>query len=357
MTNIFSSGKAFAETLLSWYRENARDLPWRHTREPYPIWVSEIMLQQTRVAAVVGYYARFLEAFPTVSALAEASEEELLSLWQGLGYYGRARNLHKAAKVIAERGGFPDTYEDLLKLPGIGAYTAGAVASAAFGRRTPAVDGNVLRVMSRLTDNRGDILSPTVRRGIESEVRALFPEAEEDARIFNQALMELGATLCGPNAAPQCECCPVAGYCLGRERGTAAELPVRAPKKERRLERRTVFVLLRGNRAALRKRPGRGLLAGLWEFPNVEGELSEAEAAEAVASWGLSAADWRGQLSAKHVFTHIEWHMTGYALRVTGEDTQGFSWADAQELQSYAIPSAFARFREAAERMAEEGRG
>ena len=348
---------AFNAALLAWYRENARDLPWRHTREPYPIWVSEIMLQQTRVSAVIGYYTRFLEAFPTVNALADASEEELLSLWQGLGYYSRARNLRTAARAIAERGGFPDTYEGLLALPGIGAYTAGAIASAAFGRRTPAVDGNVLRVMSRLTDNHGDVLSPKVRRGIEAEVREGFPESEEDARIFNQALMELGATVCVPNGAPRCGECPASAYCLGRERGTAAALPVRAPKKERRVEDRTVFVLLRGDKTALRKRPGRGLLAGLWEFPNVEGTLSEAEAAEAVKSWGLSVSDWRGKLNATHIFSHIEWRMTGYVLSVTGADAQNFAWASGRELQTYAIPSAFARFRAAAsEAVGEEAR-
>ena len=348
--------RTLTAALLSWYRANARDLPWRHTRDPYCIWVSEIMLQQTRVAAVIGYYNRFLQAFPTVKALADASEEELLSLWQGLGYYSRARNLRKAAKIIAERGDFPDTYQELLTLPGIGAYTAGAIASAAFGRPVPAVDGNVLRVMSRLKDNHGDILSPAVRRGIESQVQELFPDADEDIRIFNQALMELGATVCVPNGPPQCERCPAAAHCLARERGTALELPVRAPKKERRVEDRTVFVFLRDERVALRKRPGRGLLAGLWEFPNTEGTLSETEAAERVASWGLSVSDWRGKLNATHIFTHIEWRMTGYLLAVTGADNQSFQWLDAQELQTYAIPSAFARFRGAAAEIMETQR-
>ncbi|MBR0280559.1 MAG: A/G-specific adenine glycosylase [Oscillibacter sp.] len=336
------------EALLQWYRANARDLPWRHTREPYPIWVSEIMLQQTRVAAVVGYYTRFLEAFPTVEALAEASEEALLSLWQGLGYYSRARNLQKAAKEIVKRGGFPDTYEGLLSLPGIGSYTAGAIASAAFGLPTPAVDGNVLRIMSRLMDNHGDILSPQVRRGIEAQVKEMFPEAEEDRRIFNQALMELGATVCVPNGPPRCESCPVASYCLGRERGTALELPIRAAKKERRIEDRTVFVILNENRVALRKRPGRGLLAGLWEFPNTAGTLTETEAAETLKAWGLTVADWRGKLNAKHIFTHVEWRMSGYLVSVTGADAGKFVWADAVELREYAIPSAFGRYREAA---------
>ena len=351
------------EALLQWYRANARDLPWRHTREPYPVWVSEIMLQQTRVAAVIGYYTRFMEAFPSVEALAEASEEALLSLWQGLGYYSRARNLQKAAKEIVKRGGFPDTYEGLLSLPGIGSYTAGAIASAAFGLPTPAVDGNVLRVMSRLMDNHRDILSPQVRRGIEAQVGELFPEADEDRRIFNQSLMELGATVCVPNGPPRCDGCPVAGRCLGRERGTAPDLPVRAAKKERRIENRTVFVIRKENRVALRKRPGGGLLAGLWEFPNTEGTLTEAEAAETLKAWGLTVTEWRGKLNAKHIFTHVEWRMSGYLVSVTdadagkaganraktGADTGKFVWTDGAQLREYAIPSAFGRYREAAE--------
>ena len=347
----------FTPLLLDWYRRNARDLPWRHTRDPYCVWVSEIMLQQTRVAAVVGYYTRFLDAFPTVDALADASEEQLLSLWQGLGYYSRARNLHKTARQIKARGGFPETYGELRALPGIGAYTAGAIASAAFGLRTPAVDGNVLRVMSRLTDNHGDIQSPHTRREIEAEVSQRFPESPGDARIFNQALMELGATVCVPNAPPKCADCPVSAHCLGRERGTAGTLPVRAAKKARRVEERTVLVLCRENCVALRKRPGRGLLAGLWEFPNAEGVLSEADVTALLSAWGLSPADWYQKLSAKHVFTHIEWHMTGYVLSVAGDDTQPWTWADADALRTYAVPSAFVRFREAAAaRISEAGK-
>ncbi|MBR4211085.1 MAG: A/G-specific adenine glycosylase [Oscillibacter sp.] len=339
----------FAGPLLDWYRRAARDLPWRRTRDPYCIWVSEVMLQQTRVAAVVGYYARFLDAFPSVDALADASEEALLSRWQGLGYYSRARNLHRAAREIVRRGGFPETAAELRTLPGIGAYTAGAIASAAFGERAPAVDGNVLRVMSRLTDNHSDILAPSARREIEAEVSARFPASAEAARIFNQALMELGATVCVPNGSPKCGECPVSGQCLGRARGTAEALPVRAAKKARRVEERTVLVLCRGGRTALRKRPARGLLAGLWEFPNVAGALTEAEVAALLSTWGLTVSGWLRKLSTKHIFTHIEWHMTGYVLSADGADNQGFAWADAVALREYAVPSAFARFREAAE--------
>ena len=214
--------------LLDWFRANARDLPWRRTRDPYRIWVSEIMLQQPRVAAVLGYYARFLEAFPTVEALARAPEERLMKLWEGLGYYSRARNLRKAAVEVCEKygGEFPTDYDALLALPGIGEYTAGAIASAAFGLPVPAVDGNVLRVLARLWDDSGDIADPKTKRAARSAVAAAMPASEADRRVFNQALMELGATVCVPNGPPKCEVCPAAELCLGHLRGTAEALPV-----------------------------------------------------------------------------------------------------------------------------------
>ena len=361
-----------SEPLLAWFRENARDLPWRHTRDPYRIWVSEIMLQQTRVGAVLGYYDRFLQAFPTVEDLAAGSEERLLSLWQGLGYYSRARNLKRAAEQAAEQGGFPRTRDGLLSLPGIGEYTAGAIASAAFGLPCGAVDGNVLRVAARLTDYQEPVTPPPVRKAVQTALEAAFP-AGEAAYIFNQAWMELGAVVCVPNGPPKCGECPVSALCLGRARGTAERLPVREAKRPRRVEQRTVFLLVRGNRAAVRKRAARGLLAGLWEFPNVAGRLDEAEAGAVLARWGLSAAAWENRLEAKHIFTHVEWHMRGYVLRVresadTAQDTQDtqdardtqdtenahdasrndFQWLDRRELSEYAIPSAFARFRERA---------
>jgi len=340
--------------LLDWYRANKRDLPWRHTRDPYCIWVSEIMLQQTRVAAVLGYYARFLAALPTVEDLAAAPEEQLMKLWEGLGYYSRARNLQKAAREIVERGVFPDTYEELLKLPGVGDYTASAVAAIAFGRREAAVDGNVLRVVTRLTDCHEDILAPATKKAVRQALKAVMPETEEDIRIFNQSVMELGATVCGPNGPPKCEHCPVAELCLGRKRGTAESLPVKAPKKSRRIEEKTVFLLLRDGKVALRKRPDTGLLAGLWEFPHVEGTLDEAAAPSAVADWELEALDWKRKLTAKHIFTHVEWRMTGYTLEVRGSGPADFRWVDEAELEECAVPSAFARYSgEARERLKE----
>ena len=351
MENIFARLPA---ALLPWYRANARDLPWRKTEDPYRIWVSEIMLQQTRVAAVLGYYARFLAAFPTVEALAAAPEDRLLKLWEGLGYYSRARNLQKAAKRIAELGSFPETYEGLLALPGIGDYTASAIASAAFGVREAAVDGNVLRVVARLTDCHGDIADPRTKKAVRSWVQAIMPHTAADIRVFNQAMMELGATVCAPGGPPRCETCPVRALCLGHARGTAESLPVKAAKKSRRVEEKTVFLLLREGTVALRRRPGAGLLAGLWEFPNTEGALDEASAPQAVAAWGLKVKNWKNKLTAKHIFTHVEWHMTGYTLEVTGDGPADFTWVDAEGLAAHAVPSAFAKYYAEAKRRLEE---
>ena len=331
------------EVLLPWYRTAGRDLPWRRTTDPYPIWVSEIMLQQTRVAAVLGYYARFLAAFPTVEALAAAPEDQLMKLWEGLGYYSRARNLQKAAKAIAERGSFPDTYGELLALPGVGDYTAGAIASAAFGLREAAVDGNVLRVVMRLADCRDDIADPKVKAAVRAAVQQVMPYEKEDIRIFNQAMMELGATVCVPNGEPKCEDCPAGALCLARARGTALTLPVKKAKKERRVEQKTVYVIVKDGKVALRQRPDTGLLASLWEFPNVEGGLEEAQAAAPLEAWGLTPKNWKKRLRAKHIFTHVEWHMTGYVLEAAGNG-DGFLWADEESLQAHAVPSAFGKF-------------
>lgn len=338
--------EGLAGPLLIWYRANARDLPWRRTSDPYRIWVSEIMLQQTRVAAVQSYYTRFLEAFPSVEALANAPEEKLLKAWEGLGYYSRARNLQRTARLVTERygGRFPASYGELLALPGIGDYTASAVASAAFGLREPAVDGNVLRVVSRITDCHDDIMLPGTKRAVRAQVGAVMPEDAADIRIFNQATMELGATVCVPNGPPKCGECPARELCLGRRRGTVETLPVKAPKKARKQEEKTVYVLMREGKIALRKRPESGLLAGLWEFPNVPGALEDASAAIPVEHWGLTPREWRKKLTARHLFTHVEWQMTGYVLRVSGDGPEEFLWVDAETLTRCAVPSAFAKY-------------
>ena len=339
--------------LLTWYDKNKRDLPWRGTSDPYKVWVSEIMLQQTRVAAVLPYYRAWMEALPTVEALAAVEDARLMKLWQGLGYYSRARNLKKAAQIIVdEQGGhFPGNYKALLALPGIGPYTAGAIASIAFGQRVPAVDGNVLRVASRIAAIREDILDPKVRGNFHELMSSAVPPDRPGE--FNQALMDLGATVCLPSSPPLCENCPLAEQCEANRLNIQSELPVRKKKAPRRIEDLTVFILQREDRVALRRRPQEGLLAGLWEFPHVPGALDEASAARALAAWGIVPTGWRKKLDAKHIFTHVEWHMTGYLLTVSGEDG-GFTWADRAGLEALAVPSAFGKYLEEA-RLALEG--
>ena len=337
---------ATAAPLLDWYEKNKRDLPWRRTRDPYKIWVSEIMLQQTRVAAALPYYLRWMEELPDVNALAAVEEERLMKLWQGLGYYSRARNLQRAAKVIVEEldGRFPDTWEELRKLPGVGDYTAGAVASIAFGRRVPAVDGNVLRVAARVADIRENIMDTKVRRRLSELMAAAVPS--DRPGTYNQALMDLGATVCLPNGKPLCDACPLSTLCEAHRLGLEEALPVREKKASRRVEELTVYLLVRDGRVALRKRPDRGLLAGLWEFPHVSGCLGEDAAGEPVVGWGLTPLEWRERLAARHIFTHVEWRMTGYLLTVSGPGPEEFFWADREALVGLAVPSAFGRFLE-----------
>ncbi len=337
------------ERLLEWYRANRRDLPWRHTRDPYRIWLSEIMLQQTRVEAVKPYYARFLELCPTVEALAELPEDRLMKLWEGLGYYSRARNLQKAARVICEkhRGQLPRDYEALLGLPGIGEYTAGAIASIAFDIRVPAVDGNVLRVLSRVCGSYADIADPTVKKEFRE---ALLPVIPRDAGDFNQALIELGATVCVPNGEARCAHCPLADTCMANREGLASVLPVKSAKKARRVEKKTVLLIRDGDRTALHKRDGRGLLAGLFEFPNTEGHLRDGEVTDFVRSIGFDPLRVRRLEDAVHIFTHIEWHMIAYDVTVTPE-FDGMKGADGIFLvpnealrADFAIPSAFSAY-------------
>ncbi len=325
--------------LLEWYRDNARRLPWRDDPTPYHVWLSEVMLQQTRVAAVLDYYRRFLEAAPDVAALAALPEDRLLKLWQGLGYYSRARNLQKAAQVIVERygGAFPSDYAAVRALPGVGDYTAGAVCSIAFGQAVPAVDGNVLRVYARICGDEGDIASPQMKKKVAQAIRAAIPL--HAAGAYNQALMELGATVCLPNGAPLCERCPAKGFCAALARGCTAELPVKAPKKPRRVEERTVWLIFWEDGVALRRRPDKGLLAGLWEFPNEPGDGPLPQ------SWGIEALSEAYAGQARHIFTHIEWRMALRAVEAGGDALPpGWVWAGGDELEEkYAVPNAFER--------------
>ncbi len=335
--------------LIHWFRANARPLPWRQDPTPYHIWVSEIMLQQTRSEAVIPYYQRFLQALPTIAHLAAAPEDLLLKLWEGLGYYNRVRNLQKAAIVVMERygGQLPGDYEALLSLPGIGEYTAGAIGSMAFGLPVPAVDGNVLRVMARLLCCEDDVLQPAVKRRFTDWIRQLMPADQPGA--FNQGLMELGERICLPNTTPKCDLCPMAEVCFGHREGKAAELPVRSPKKERRIQQKTVILYTTKEaepRVLLRRRPGKGLLAGLWELPHIEGH-QPAEAAWAfLQQLGARPGEGYPLEPGRHVFTHIEWHMIGYRFAgepfLPPEKYRLVSLAGLSE--EYAVPTAFRPF-------------
>ena len=326
--------------LLPWYAENKRDLPWRQDRDPYHIWISEIMLQQTRVEAVRGYYTRFLAALPTVEALANADDALLLKLWEGLGYYSRVRNLKKAAVQIVEcyGGKFPREYTDVLALPGIGEYTAGAICSIAFQQKKPAVDGNVLRVVARLQADETPIDLPARKRQVQSLLAAVYPEESGD---FTQALLELGATICGPNRAPDCENCPCNAFCHGYTKRIAADLQRKSPKKDRRIEEKTVFILSCDGKYALQKRPDKGLLAGLWQFPEVPGIL---ELADAIATLKLPVREVYRQVDKNHIFTHIEWKMRGVYLELS-QQIPTFTWFTPEQIeQEAALPTAFRQF-------------
>ena len=339
--------------LLGWYQTHARDLPWRREVTPYRVWVSEIMLQQTRVAAVVGYFTRFLEAFPTVQALAEAPEDQLMKLWQGLGYYSRARNLQKAARQIVDQfgGAFPSTYQDLRSLAGVGEYTAAAIASIAFGQPVPAVDGNLLRVAARVMGDDTDITTTQGKRHFTQALQEVIPT--DFPGKFNQAMMDLGAMVCLPNGAPLCEECPAQDFCVARREGTAQTLPIRPAKKPRRVEERAVFLLFHQGKVALRRRPAKGLLAGLWEFPN------EVVGSAESAGWGLDLTQAEVCGVGRHVFTHREWHMTGKQLFLANETLpEGWVWADEKAFcETYAVPNAFSAFLPAVEAYFAQWRG
>ena len=331
------------ERILPWYKSHCRDLPWRRDRQPYHIWISEIMLQQTRVEAVKDYYIRFLTVLPTLHDLSVCDDEVLHKLWEGLGYYSRVRNLKKAAKVIMDDydGNFPKTYQQVLSLPGIGPYTAGAICSIAYDLPTPAVDGNVLRLLARLRNDPRPIDLPETKKDVTALLAEIYPK---DAGSFTQALMELGATLCGPNRPPQCEICPLKPVCRSCAAGTSLALPVKSPKKPRKQEKLTVFILKCDGCYALQKRPASGLLADLWQFPNVPGHLSPQQAMQQAEFWGLHPREIEKQISRTHIFTHIQWDMEGFYLETKDKGT-GFQWFTPEEIRSQAaLPTAFRQF-------------
>lgn len=339
-----------APPLLKWYDGHRRVLPWRENPAPYRVWVSEIMLQQTRVEAVKPYFERFMEALPGIPELAQAPEDKLLKLWEGLGYYNRARNLQKAAQAImAEYGGrMPDSREELLKLPGIGSYTAGAVASIAYGRAVPAVDGNVLRVISRYRADGRDMLNDKVRKSVEEDLKAVMPK--DRPGDFNQALMELGAIVCIPNGAPKCGECPWEASCKAHIEGRETEFPKKAAKKARSIEKKTILVIQDAMRAAIRKRPAKGMLAGMYEFPSEEGHLSQEEVLALLKEKGLHPLRIQKLPDSRHVFTHREWDMIGYAVRVDELEPvrgtqEGLLFIEPSLTEKeYPIPSAYAAY-------------
>ena len=345
MQNIAVEKKKIPERmkqpLLDWYPEHHRDLPWRQDKEPYHVWISEIMLQQTRVEAVKNYYQRFLETLPDVKALADCPEDKLLKLWEGLGYYNRVRNMQKASQTVMQeyQGQFPADYDKIRALSGIGDYTAGAVCSICWNLPTPAVDGNVLRVLARLEEDFRNILDNEVKKDFTGQLEKIYDS--EHAGTLTQALMELGATVCIPNGAPKCDICPVRKICMSKQNHSQDILPVREKKQKRRTEQKTVFVLQYEDKIAVRKRPANGLLASLWELPNVEGVLTPEECIRTCSAWGVQPRELIKMNQRKHVFTHITWEMQGVFLKCSQQNSD-FVWANPGELESvYSLPTAF----------------
>ena len=359
-TNIL---KEIPVPLLRWYHSQARILPWREYPSPYRVWISEIMLQQTRVAAVIPYFERFLAALPDVSQLAEIDENDLLKLWEGLGYYSRARNLKKAAQQIMQQhnGILPADFDTLLTLPGIGRYTAGAISSIAYGQKNPAVDGNVLRVIMRLLACSDDILKEKTKRAVENQLRPIMPEAPESGN-FNQALMELGATICLPGQSAHCPCCPLQKLCLAWAENCTAEYPKKTAKKPRRIEKRTILILEKNGKAAIRRRPDKGLLSGLWELPSLDGWPSGKAILTELNLTDENVLSMEKLPAATHVFSHLEWHMHGWRIHLREntlhEDAAAYScknhhenffpgllWSDPEKIVTkYSIPSAFSHY-------------
>lgn len=332
------------EPLLAWYEVNKRSLPWREGKEAYHIWLSEIMLQQTRIEAVKKYYDRFIKEVPTIYQLAHIDEEKLLKLWEGLGYYNRARNLKKAAQIIEEKyqGKMPTNYEDLLTLPGIGEYTAGAIASIAYQEKVPAVDGNVLRVLSRILASKKDVLLPETKKEMTIQLKQIMPEQAGD---FNEALMELGELICLPNGQPSCDKCPLQMYCEAYQKNLIDQIPVRNVKTKRKKEEKTILVLITENqKIAIQKRDQKGLLSGMYELPNISGKLETKEIQNMLEQWGLNIESIQKLKDYKHVFTHIDWYMEGYLIQVTNSNEQ-YLWLSRKEIEEkYALPTAFQVF-------------
>jgi len=337
----------FTGLVLDWYDAGHRDLPWRHTTDAYRIWISEIMLQQTRAETVVSYYERFLARYPDVKALADSSQEELLKYWEGLGYYSRARSIHKAAKQIAaEYGGqLPADIMKLRALPGVGDYTAGAIASIAFGIPAAAVDGNVERVICRYDAMEETVGTPAVRRRITKRVQELVPRDRPGA--FANAMMEMGATMCTPKN-PKCLLCPVREGCMGLAKGLAQELPRKPKKSAQRVENRAVLLVMQDDRVLVVKRQER-LLGGLYVFPDILDKHDPSELCAYLKTIGINAAYDERLGRARHVFTHLIWEMEIHALLADrAADVPGGRWVTRDELAALPLPTAVKAARELA---------
>lgn len=343
--------KEFAEKVLTYYRSHRRVLPWREHPLPYYVWLSEIMLQQTRVETVIPYFERFVKKFPTIKDLAKGEEEDLMKLWEGLGYYSRARNLQKAAKEIVRNydGSLPSSKKELMSLPGIGPYTAGAIASIAFGNRETAVDGNLIRVASRILSYGDSVTKVSGKKIIEHFWQEVLPQ--KNAGDFNQAIMDIGSTICLPNGTPRCELCPISSHCRAYQNGNPMDYPKREEKKPRRIEEKTVWILYRDEEIAFEKRERDGLLAEMWQFPMAEGHLDEEEARAWLLERDFFAIRMVKGPVAKHVFSHIEWKMVSWKvfldnISVNEHSTDDFSWFSKQEMDEITLPTAFRKFRE-----------
>lgn len=335
--------KRIVPILLEWYQLNKRMLPWRETKNPYFIWISEIMLQQTRIDAVIPYYHRFIKKMPDVSSLASIPLDDLLKLWEGLGYYSRARNLKKAAQVIMEeyRGIFPNTYEKIIKLPGIGEYTASAIASICFGEATPTVDGNVLRVYTRFKNDKRNIDLPKTKKEIRNELSRIMPLETGD---FNEALMELGESVCLPKGKPKCEDCPIREFCKAFKYQTWDKFPIRMEKRKKKELFFTIFLFSYQRYFAISRRDKEKLLQHLWEFPNISGDLTLEDIKKYLVQKDISYISIKKSIANKHVFTHQIWYMQAYLIEVS-KKIANLDWKTLEEINTnYAIPTAFQPF-------------
>lgn len=328
--------------LLRWYHQNKRELPWRKDQNPYHVWISEIMLQQTRIEAVIGYYDRFIERLPSIQDLAQVNDEELLKLWEGLGYYTRARNLKKAAIMIMEEydGIFPNTFEQIMSLPGIGEYTASAIGSICFSLKEVTIDGNVLRVYMRLQNCYDNVDDLKIRRKVRNELQKIMPEEAGD---FNQALMELGETICLPNGIPKCSECPLKDFCKGYQNDTYLELPIKNKKKDKKEEEYTILLFYYKNQFVLEKRKESGLLQNLWQFPNIQGHFTKKQLENYLKENNIHFLKVKKSVSYTHIFTHKRWNMISYMVELDKND-YNMNWNDLKNLKEKAIPTAFKPF-------------